>query len=69
MLDFFTSYQFLSFLGLVLDMIGVAILFSSHGVLLASGAILNTKRQKRGFIILIIGFSLQAISSIWSYFC
>lgn len=69
MLDYLTSYHFFSSLGLILDIIGVAILFYSHGIILVSGAVLSTKRQKIGFLILIVGFLLQLISSIWSYFC
>lgn len=67
MKDFFISPHFLSSLGLILDIVGVVILFYTHGVILISGSILNTKKQKVGLICLIAGFTLQLLGIIFSY--
>jgi len=67
MLDFVTSYQFLAILGLFLDIIAINMMFYKPGEMTFSGYAKRSPFEKWGIRLLLIGFGLQLISSIWSY--
>ncbi|MDO5973537.1 hypothetical protein [Flavivirga jejuensis] len=68
MCDFLISYQFLSVLGLLMDIIGVIMMFYNPGEMRVSGFAPVTSKQEWGLVLLIMGFGLQLFSSFWSYF-
>ena len=82
--DFFCSYQFLTILGLILDIAGIFILFYTGLPFkmparnlyveesLTEKQIAKNKKQKHiayfGLSLLILGFSIQIIASLMSYY-
>jgi len=83
MTDFFQSYQFLSIIGLVIDIIGVIFLFftglpfklpdldSYTEIKVKPDQIIKDRKQKRlayiAVILLLVGFIIQIISSVVSF--
>ena len=66
--DFLFSYQFLSVLGLILDIIAIIMMFYKPGEMTASGYSRKSRPEEWGIILLIIGFLFQLASSVLSYF-
>jgi hypothetical protein len=67
MIEFLKSYQFLSVLGLTIDIIAILMMFKNPGVMTASGFARKSGSEKWGIRLLILGFAMQLASSIWSY--